>query len=109
MSRAHLTLVRNPRRDRGPRDHAGRPLPQAPRVGLRFEVQWGADPCCVDTWTVRRVNSRSFYASTWGRPLERRLLGEWRGWLDERAEEGELRLIDDAPPVLELLDGGLTD
>ncbi|GEM_PF-5745269 len=109
MSRAHLTLLRSQDRLQGLRDHVGRPLPSAPRIGLRFEVQWGADPCCVDTWTVRRVNTRSFYASTWGRPLERRLLSEWRCWLDERADEGDLRLVDDAPPVLECLAGGLTD
>jgi len=82
---------------------------------MLFEVRCRCGNRCL-TWRVRRVNSRSFYISSWGKPLQRYPLEAWTSWLQDRLREGDIRLAarpdfacgraQPVPPTLEVIDGG---
>ena len=62
-------------------------VPQEPVRGLVFWVQEGSHWSFGDSFTVGRVNSRSFYVHSQGKN-ERFLTSEWGWWLDQRFAEG---------------------
>ncbi len=66
--------------------------PPRPIRGQKFWVQTGTHWSMGESYSVQRVNSRSFYVSSHGR-VERRLLCEWHQWLDERFAQGTLFLF----------------
>ena len=90
---SHLRSLACPAEGRhGLVDVDGRPLPQEPRVGFKMKVKWGAHYWQFSGWRVVAVNSRSFYV--WGEGSKHRLgLEEWRSFLMERLEEGDVRIV----------------
>ncbi len=91
-----------------PRDAARVPLPGRPREGMLFEVRCRCGNRCL-TFRVRRVNSRSFYVSSWGQPLQRYPVEAWREWIEARQREGDIRQARVAParrPLFIVLEGG---
>jgi hypothetical protein len=65
--------------------------PPAPKTGMKFWVQTGTHWSMGVSYTVGRVNSRSFYIRHSGR-CDRFLLVEWTHWLHNRVREGILHL-----------------
>ena len=90
------------------RDGVGAPLPAWPREGMLFEVRCRCGNRCL-TFRVRRVNSRSFYISSWGKPPQRFPVEAWQEWLKARKREGDIRLargVARERPLFIVIEGG---
>ena len=78
--------------------------PPAPKRGMNIWVQWGNYYSLGTSYSINKVNTRSFYVSGNGRQ-DRYLLVEWDQWLARRFAEGKVFLegkLLAAPPTLSL-------